>query len=70
MKQCFGYYPHDWQMQAALKAPEGSDGIIVTGTGKGKTIILALLGLAAELSESVGHYIIVSPLKALKGDQV
>ena len=70
MKQHFGYYPHDWQMQAALKVLEGSDGIVVAGTGKGKTIIFALLGLAAELSESVGHYIIVSPLKALEGDQV
>ena len=70
MKQHFGYYPHNWQMQAALKVLEGSDGIVVAGTGKGKTIIFALLSLAAELSESVGHYIIVSPLKALKGDQV
>jgi hypothetical protein len=70
MKKRFGYYPHDWQMQAALKVLEGSDGIVVAGTGKGKTIIFALLGLAAELSESMGHYIIVSPLKALEGDQV
>ena len=70
MEQRFGYSPHDWQVQAALKVLEGSDGMVVAGTGKGKTIIFALLGLAAELSGSNGYYIIVSPLKALEGDQV
>ena len=70
MEQRFGYSPHVWQMQAALKVLEGSDGMVVAGTGKGKTIIFALLGLAAELSGSRGHYIVVSPLKALEGDQV
>ena len=43
---------------------------VITRTGKGKTIIFALLGLVAELSESKGHYIIISPLKALENDQV
>ena len=38
---------------------------VITRTGKGKTIIFALLGLVAELLESKGHYIIISPLKAL-----
>ena len=66
----FGYEPRDWQLQAALKVLEGSDGIVVAGTGKGKTMIFALLGLAASLSKAKGHYIIVSPLKALEGDQV
>jgi ATP-dependent helicase YprA (DUF1998 family) len=66
----FGYYPHDWQLQAAVEVLEGNDGMVVAGTGKGKTIIFALLGLAAELSKTNGHYIIVSPLKALEGDQV
>ena len=70
MKERFGYYPHDWQMQAAVKVLEGSDGMVIAGTGKGKTIIFALLGLAAELSGSEGHYIVISPLKALEGDQV
>lgn len=70
MKQRFGYFPHDWQMRAALKVLEGNDGMVVAGTGKGKTIIFALLGLAAELSGSNGHNVIVSPLKALEGDQV
>jgi len=70
IKQRFGYYPHDWQMQAALKVLEGNDGMVIAGTGKGKTMVFALLGLAAELSGSRGHYIIVSPLKTLEGDQV
>ena len=70
MKERFGYYPHDWQVQAALKVLEGNNGIVVAGTGKGKTIIFALLGLAAELSGSDRHYIIVSPLKTLEGNQV
>lgn len=69
-KAQFGYYPHDWQLQAAVKVLEGNDRMVVAGTGKGKTIIFALLGLAAELSKTNGHYIIVSPLKALEGDQV
>jgi len=69
-KKRFGYEPHKWQLQAALKVLEGDDGIVVAGTGKGKTMIFALLGLAVELSKTRGHYIIVSPLKALEGDQV
>ena len=69
-KDRFGYYPHNWQLQAALKVLEGNDGIVVAGTGKGKTIVFALVGLAAELSGSDGHFIVVSPLKALEGDQV
>ena len=70
IKDRFGYYPHDWQLRAALKVLEGNDGIVVAGTGKGKTIVFALVGLAAELSGSDGHFIVVSPLKALEGDQV
>jgi len=69
-KQRFGYYPHEWQARAALKVLEGNDGMVIAGTGKGKTVIFALLGLAAELSGTDGHYIVVSPLKALEGDQV
>ena len=70
MKDRFGYYPHDWQMRAAFKVLEGNDGIVIAGTGKGKTLIFALIAIAAELSGSGGHYIIISPLKALEGDQV
>ena len=69
-KECFGYEPHDWQLQAALKVLEGSDGVVIAGTGKGKTMVFALLGLAVKLTRTKGHYIIVSPLKALEGDQV
>ena len=69
-KQRFGYEPHEWQLQAALKVLEGNDGAVIAGTGKGKTMVFALLGLAIELSKTEGYYIIVSPLKALEGDQV
>ena len=69
-KRRFGYEPHEWQLQAALKVLEGNDGAVVAGTGKGKTMVFALLGLAVELSKNKGYYIIVSPLKALEGDQV
>ena len=69
-KHRFGYEPHEWQLRAALKVLEGNDGVVVAGTGKGKTMIFALLGLAVELSKTEGHYIIISPLKALEGDQV
>jgi len=69
-KSRFGYEPHEWQLRAALKVLEGNDGVVVAGTGKGKTMVFALLGLAVELSKTNGHYVIVSPLKALEGDQV
>ena len=69
-KERFGYHPHDWQVEAALKVLEGNDGIVLAGTGKGKTLVFALLGLAAELSGSNGYFVIISPLKALEGDQV
>ena len=70
VKQGFGYEPHEWQLQAAVKVLEGNDGIVVAGTGKGKTMVFAILGLAVKLSETKGYYVIVSPLKALEGDQV
>ena len=66
----FDYAPHEWQLQATLKALEGNDGVVVAGTGKGKMIIFELLDLAAKLLKSKGHCIIVSSLKALEGDQV
>lgn len=69
-KESFGYKPRDWQLQAALKVLEGSDGVIVAGTGKGKMMVFPLLGLAVKLTKTKGRYIIVSPLKALEGDQV
>jgi len=69
-KGSFGYKPHQWQLEAAIKVLEGNDGIVIAGTGKGKTMVFALLGLAVKLSGTKGYYIIVSPLKALEGDQV
>lgn len=66
----FGYEPHEWQVEAALKVLEGTNGVVVAGTGKGKTMVFTLLGLAVQLSGTKGHYVIVSPLKALEGDQV
>lgn len=68
-KHRFGYKPHEWQLQAALKVLEWNDGVVVAGTGKWKTVF-ALLGLAVQLSKAKSLYIIVSPLKALEGDQV
>lgn len=65
----FGYEPHEWQLRAALKVLEGSDGAVVAGAGKGKSIF-ALLGLAVGLSGTGGRYIIVSPQKTLEGGQV
>ena len=70
VKERFGYEPHEWQLQAALKVLEGNDGVVVAGTGKGKTMVFALLGFAVKLSKTKGHYIVISPLKALEGDQV
>ena len=70
MEERFGYHPHDWQVEAALKVLEGNDGIVLAGTGKGKTIVFALLGLAAELSGSDGYFLVISPLKVLQHDQV
>ena len=69
-KQSFGYEPHSWQLEAAVKVLEGNDGVVIAGTGKGKTMVFALLGLAVKLSKTKGYYIIVSPLKALECDQV
>ena len=66
----FGYELYEWQLQTALKVLEGNDGVVVAGTGRGKTMIFALLGLTVELSKTKGHYIIVSPPKTLEGDQV
>ena len=50
----FGYEPHGWQLQAALKVPEANDGVVVAGIGKGKTMIFALLGLAVSLTGPSG----------------
>jgi len=66
----FGYEPYEWQLKTTLKVLEGNDGVVVAGSGKGKTTIFALLGLAVELSKTKGHYIIISPPKTLEGDQV
>ena len=57
-------------MQAVIKTLEGNNGMVIARIGKGKMIIFTLLGLMAELLESKGHYIIISPLKALENDQV
>lgn len=70
VKQHFGYEPHGWQLDAAVKVLEGNDGVVIAGTGKGKTMVFAILGLAVKLSRTTGYYIVVSPLKALESEQV
>jgi len=46
-KQRFGYYTHDWQAPAALKVLERNDGMVIAGTGKGRTESFAPLDLAS-----------------------
>ena len=41
-KEHFGYEPHKWQLRATLKVLEGNDGIVVTGTSMGKTMVFAV----------------------------
>ena len=54
----------------ALKVLKVNYGAIVAGVSKGKMMVFALLSLAVSLSKTKGYYVIISPLKALKGDQV
>ena len=41
--QRFSYEPHRWQLQAALEVLKADNGVVVAGTGKGKTMVSALL---------------------------
>ena len=69
-KEVFGYEPRWWQMEAATQFLEGKDIAVVAGTGAGKSLFFALVGLAASLSQSKKLVVVICPLKALQEDQV
>ena len=70
IKQIFGYEPRSWQLKLAEKVLEGHDAIGLAGTGAGKSLVFAILAVAAELAEFQGLVLVVCPLKSLENDQV
>ena len=70
IQQIFGYEPRSWQLQLAEKVLEGHDAIGLAGTGAGKSLVFAILAVAAELAEFQGLVLVISPLKSLQNDQV
>ncbi|PPR07244.1 hypothetical protein CVT26_012502 [Gymnopilus dilepis] len=68
--QIFGYKPHDWQLKLTVKVLEGHDVIGLAGTGRGKSLIFAMLAIAAALADFKGVVIVICPLKSLENDQV
>ena len=70
IQQIFGYEPRSWQLKLAEKVLEGHDAIGLAGTGAGKSLVLAILAVAAELAEFQGLVLVVCPLKSLENDQV
>lgn len=66
----FGYVPRPWQLKAAKKLLEGHDIFVVAGTGSGKSLVFALVAIAAQLAKYPGLLIVICPLKALQLDQV
>lgn len=69
-KKIFGYEPRAWQLRAMEKILEGHDVMTVAGTGAGKSLVFALIVIAAALANVRGIVIVVCPLKALQNDQV
>ena len=70
IQQIFGYEPRSWQLKLAEKVLEGHDAIGLAGTGAGKSLVFAILAVAAELAEFQGLVLVVCPLKSLENDQV
>jgi superfamily II DNA helicase RecQ len=70
IQQIFGYEPRSWQLTLAEKVLEGHDAIGLAGTGAGKSLVFAILAVAAELAEFQGLVLVVCPLKSLENDQV
>jgi superfamily II DNA helicase RecQ len=70
IQQIFGYEPRSWQLSLAEKVLEGNDAIGLAGTGAGKSLVFAILAVAAQLAEFRGLVLVVSPLKSLENDQV
>ena len=69
-KQIFGYSPREWQTKVVEKVLEGHDAIVIAGTGAGKSLIFAMLAVAAALAGFDGVVIVICPLKSLQKDQV
>lgn len=69
-ERIFGYRPREWQLEVMVKVLEGNDCIVIAGTGSGKSLVYALLAIAAELAQGSGVIIVTCPLKALQEDQV
>ncbi len=69
-KALYGYPPREWQLQVMEQILEGHDVMTVAGTGSGKSLVFALVAIAAALAKVDGLVIVISPLKALQNDQV
>ena len=69
-KQIFGYEPRPWQLKLFTKCAEGYDTFAIAGTGYGKSLVFALLAIAAELADCKGTVIVICPLRSLEMDQV
>ena len=52
------------------KVLEGHDAIVIAGTGAGKSLIFAMLAVAAALTGFDGVVIVICPLKSLQKYQV
>ncbi|KXN82235.1 Carnitine O-acetyltransferase, mitochondrial [Leucoagaricus sp. SymC.cos] len=68
-RELFGYEPRQWQLDVFTKIAEGYDAIAIAGTGYGKSLVFALLAIAAVLARKGGMVLVISPLKALEKDQ-
>lgn len=64
IKQIFGYEPRSWQLKLAEKVLEGHDAIGLAGTGAGKSLVFAILAVAAEMAEFQGLVLVICPLKS------
>lgn len=69
-ERIFGYKPRQWQTEATIKILEGHDTFVLAPTGAGKSLVFAMLAVAAELTGSQGLVVVICPLKALQLDQV
>ena len=69
-EEIFGYRPHKSQLDLMEYILEGRDCIGVSGTGSGKSLVFALVAIAAELAQQSGVVFVICPLKALQNDQV
>jgi hypothetical protein len=61
-KQIFGYEPHPWQLRMSIKSAEGFDTFGIAGTSFGKSLVFALLAIAAELAGFKGTVMVICPL--------